>query len=100
MVDIPNSNILALFWTLIFDWYVVRCGSENQHQKVVCSTQIRPSAQNMMIIIGSIGNTIEGACIYAWSLTEHNTLYFHNEYDSNVSSISDMLMAMDMIWMC
>jgi hypothetical protein len=31
-VDMPNSQI-AIFSTHVFEWYVVRCGSKNRHQK-------------------------------------------------------------------
>ena len=31
-VHVRNSNI-AMMWTPIFKWYVVRCGSRNKHQK-------------------------------------------------------------------
>jgi hypothetical protein len=29
-VKVPKSNI-AIIWTPIYDWYVVRCGSKNRH---------------------------------------------------------------------
>ena len=34
-VDKLDVNI-AINWTPIFEWYVVRCGSKNGHQKNMC----------------------------------------------------------------
>ena len=31
-VDVPNS-VTSLYWTPIFEWYVVRCASKNGYQK-------------------------------------------------------------------
>ena len=45
-VVLPNSN-RTLIWTPLFEWYVVRCGSKNGHQK-------NPT------ILGSIINMING----------------------------------------
>ena len=33
-VLVPKSNI-AITWTTIFEWYVVRCGSKNGHKILV-----------------------------------------------------------------
>jgi hypothetical protein len=38
-VDMLNSNI-AIFWTPIFEWYVIRCGSKNIHQNYMCLKEI------------------------------------------------------------
>ena len=32
MIDVTKSNI-AIIWTRVFEWHVVRCGSKNGHQK-------------------------------------------------------------------
>jgi hypothetical protein len=56
---VPDSNI-SIIRTLIFEWYVVRCGSENGQQKYICSKQIGLCAQDMLAVLGSIGNVIAG----------------------------------------
>ena len=33
-VGVPSSNITTI-WTPVFEWYVVRCGSKNGHQRLV-----------------------------------------------------------------
>ena len=38
-VDILTSNI-AIFWTPIFEWYVIRCGSKNRHQNYMSLKEI------------------------------------------------------------
>ena len=41
-VDVPKSST-TIIWTLVVEWYMVRCGSKNGHQKdmgleeIVCS---------------------------------------------------------------
>ena len=54
--------------TPIFEWYVVRCGFKNEHQKDV--------SQEMITILGSIGNNMEGPI---WPFNEHKNLHFDNE---------------------
>ena len=48
-VGVPKSNI-ARIWTPIFEWYEVRCGSRNRHQKDMCSKEIRLRAQNCSLV--------------------------------------------------
>ena len=59
-VDIPYSNI-ARIWTPIFEWYVVRSGSKNGHQKDLCLKETRTCAQNMLTILSPIVNMIGGS---------------------------------------
>ena len=40
-VHMPNS-VTYLNWTPIFEWCVVRCGSNNGHQTNICSKVIGP----------------------------------------------------------
>lgn len=53
-VDVPNS-ITYLNPTLIFEWYLIRCGSENGYQTYMWTT-----CSNMITIPGSIVNIVEG----------------------------------------
>ena len=52
-----HTNIIL---TLIFEWYVIKCGSKNGHQKDTCLKEIGLSAQNMLTIVGSMINTNKG----------------------------------------
>ena len=72
--DVPNL-VTYLIRTSIFEWYVVRCGFKNEHQKDV--------SQEMITILGSIGNNMEGPI---WPFNEHKNLHFDNEEDIHVSS--------------
>jgi hypothetical protein len=57
----------TIIWTSTFGWYVVRCGSENWHQKHTYWEEIGLCAQTMLTIMGSIVNVIGerggGACM-------------------------------------
>ena len=56
---IDNSYLVTfLCQTPIFEWYVGRCGSKNGYQKDVCSKEIELHAQNMIIVLDWIVNTI------------------------------------------
>ena len=59
MGDLPKSNI-AIMWTLIFEWYVVRGGSKNGPQKDMYLNKIGQHVQNMLTILDSIVNNIGG----------------------------------------
>ena len=62
-VDAYISNI-EIIWTLIFEWYVVRSGSKNGHQKgLMCLKEIGLRTQNMLTILQSIVNMIGGTCV-------------------------------------
>ena len=58
-VDERYSNI-ARIWTLIFECYVVTCGSKNGHQKDMWLQEIGPCAQDMVTILGPEVNMIGG----------------------------------------
>ena len=66
-VNVPKSNI-AIIWTPIFEWYVVRCGSINIHQKYMQGLkEIGLCALSMLTIRGSMVNMmawIEGGDLY------------------------------------
>jgi hypothetical protein len=53
----PNTRVI---WTPRFEWYVVRCGSKNKHQKDVCLEDIELRAQDMIGILGPVVNVIRG----------------------------------------
>jgi hypothetical protein len=55
---VPKSNI-AIIWTPIFERYVIRCESKDEHQTKMCciwKRSIGPCAQNRLIILGSTIN--------------------------------------------
>ena len=54
-VDMPKSNAIITSKP-IFEWYVVRCGSKNGHQKDICLKEIRLRVQNMPIALNLIVN--------------------------------------------
>ena len=56
-VDVPKSNI-AITWTPIFEWKVVRCGSKNGQLKDISWIEIGLGAQNMLAILGAVVNMI------------------------------------------
>ena len=58
-VDMPNS-VTYCNETPIIKWYVVKCGSKNGYQKDMSLKDIELYAQNLLIILGSIFNIIEG----------------------------------------
>ena len=64
IVDVPNLNI-AIIWIPVFEWYVDlrSISKKNGHQKDICLEEIGLHAQNMLSILGSIVNTIEGGHI-------------------------------------
>ena len=51
----PHSNI-AVVWTPICEWYVVRCQSKNEHQKDMCLEEVGLRTQYILIILESIVN--------------------------------------------
>ena len=44
----------------IYEWYVVRCGSNNKYQKYTCLKEIRVCAENMITILNSVVKTMFG----------------------------------------
>jgi hypothetical protein len=58
-VNVPNSAT-HLTQTIKFEWYVVCCGFKNGHQKYTCLKEIGLHAQDMLSILGSIFNIIDG----------------------------------------
>ena len=46
-VHTSDSNTTVM-WTLVFEWYVVKCRSKNGHQKDMCVEKIGPHAGNML----------------------------------------------------
>lgn len=39
-IDVLNPNKLIILWTLIFEWFMVRCGPKNGHDKDICIKEI------------------------------------------------------------
>jgi len=58
-VDVPNS-VTYCNETPIIKWYVVKYGSKNGYQKDMSLKDIELCAQNLLIILCSIFNRIEG----------------------------------------
>ena len=58
-VDRPHSNI-ATFWTLMFEWCVVGCGSKNNHWKYMCSNEIGLHVQIMLPSLSPVVNIVGG----------------------------------------
>ena len=56
----PKPNI-AIIWTLIFELYVVKCGSNNGHHMFV--KEIKLCAQHTLIILDSTININGGTYI-------------------------------------
>lgn len=50
---------IAIIWTPMFEWYVIRCGAKNEHQNTMYFKDIGLDAQNMLTL-GSIHNKIRG----------------------------------------
>ena len=45
--------VTSLNWTPIFEWHVVKCGSNNKYKKDMCLKDTRLHAQNTQTILGS-----------------------------------------------
>ena len=60
----PRSN-MEIIWTLVFEWYVVWCASNNGHLKEMCLKEIGSRAQNILIIFSLIINMIEEGIPYS-----------------------------------
>lgn len=58
-VDVCNANV-AIMWTPIIEWFIVRCGSKNGYQKDMCLKVIGLCAHNILTILGSIVYMIGG----------------------------------------
>ena len=52
------TSIDCLNWKTIFEWHVVRCRLKGRHY--MCLNEIILDAQNMLPILSSIINIIEG----------------------------------------
>ena len=48
----PKSNI-PIISTPVFEWYAVRCRSNDMHQKDMCSKEVEFCAQNVLTILGT-----------------------------------------------
>ena len=51
---------------MYIEWYVVRCGFKNGHQKDTCLTEIEPCVQKLLTLLGSAVDMIgeEGGRTY------------------------------------
>jgi hypothetical protein len=48
------NQLLTFIGTLLFEWYVVKCGSKKEHQQDMCLIETeRVHAHNLMFILGS-----------------------------------------------
>ena len=72
MPKVDNLYSFTFFiMTPIFEWYVVRCASNNGYQKEIRLTKIEICAQDLMIIFNSIINIIGEEGRTLWPLNEH-----------------------------
>ena len=72
------NSTTYLNWTPSIEWFVVRCGSTNEHLKDMCSWAIGLQAQNMLISLGSIVNINGGGGGLIWAPDEHKNLHLRN----------------------
>ena len=56
-VGVANS-VTSLNWTPLFEWYVIRCGSNTGYQKDKCIKETEVRAPNILTIIRSTMNII------------------------------------------
>ena len=75
-VDVLNS-VTYLNRTPIFEWYVIRCGSENKHQKDMCLKKEWTTRSKHV-------NHLELNSQYnwrrpTWPFNKHENLHFDNE---------------------
>ena len=54
------GSVTYLEWTSVFGWCMVGCGSKNGHQVDICLEETRLCVQNMLIILDSEVNIMEG----------------------------------------
>jgi hypothetical protein len=59
LVEVPKSNT-TIIWTPLFEWYVVRCGSQNKHQRDMCFKEIGLNVEIEATTLGTIVNMIGG----------------------------------------
>ena len=76
-VDSPYSTTL-LTLTPIFERYVVLWGSKTGYQK-----DMRLRVQNMITVVGSLGNIIGGVLFDHFN--EHENLHFDDEFDLKIT---------------
>ena len=57
--DVPKPNT-TIVWIPISEYSMVRYGSKNWHQNSVSLSEIVLHAQNILTILGSLVNVIEG----------------------------------------
>ena len=68
-VDMCNL-VTYLYWTPIFEWYVVWCGSKSKYQKDKCSKEIGLCVLNIITMLALIMNIIGGNLLF----NEHKNL--------------------------
>ena len=53
-VDMPSSNT-TIIQASRFEWFMVKCGSKNGHQKNnTCSQEVGPRAENKLAVLSSM----------------------------------------------
>ena len=75
--NMPYS-VTSLIGTTMFEWCVVRCGSENAYQKHMYSNEIGLCAQNMMTILNSMVHVMCGD-LYDHLMSTKNFLLIPNK---------------------
>ena len=54
------GSVTNLKWTSVFGWCMVGCGSKNGYQVDICLEETRLCVQNMLIILDSEVNIMQG----------------------------------------
>ena len=95
----PNSNTTTIWTPIIFEWYVVMCGSKTDTQKM-CPKEIGLCTQHMLTKSGLIVNMIGGGG-GTYMTTEPEDLHFDNKEDALMSSeIYEENSYMHDLWIC
>ena len=60
VLKINKIVVATIIWTPTFEWYVVRCGSSNEHPHNMCLEVFVLHPQNILTILPSMVNMIGG----------------------------------------
>lgn len=73
-----KANI-AIIWTLLFEWYVIRCACKNGHKKeIILSKEIWTICSNMLTNMGSMVNMI-GRDLYDYLMSSRTFILITNK---------------------
>lgn len=75
--EVKGPNLVRhLYRRPLFEWFVVRCGSRNGHQKGMYSRDVGPPAQNCILFWVPYSRSIEG---FMWSFKKKDNVHFDNK---------------------